>query len=462
MNAWTKWGVGAGVALGLAYALSPLAVWFAAAMAGLFYWAGRGLPASERRWVFGLLAAAVALRLLAVAGLFLSSEQGRTISFFWDGDGVFMKMRAMWIRDVWMATPVFPRDFGLAFDRAYGWTTYLYVLAYIQYLVGLSPYGIHLFNVAVFLATAVALYRLVRPAYGALPSLLGLALLLFLPSLFFWSVSALKESLYVFLAVIALVAAVTVVQGTSWRARAVGLIALAAAVAAIGGVRVGATLIVTLGLAIGFAGGMLARRPSIALLLLVLLPFAVPRGMQRPAVQASIQTRLVQSGVLHLGNVRTQGHSYRLLDQHFYSEGLVASMTPGEQGRFVVRALVSFLIVPLPWQAESGSEMIFVGQQMVWYLLVVFAVAGFFFGLRRDPLVTCMLAGFAVIGGVVIALNSGNIGTMVRHRDTVVPFVLWLSALGAVSIMAKLAARTSSPASSTFDAVRRTPAHAFD
>jgi hypothetical protein len=43
-----------------------------------------------------------------------------------------------------------------------------------------------------------------------------------------------------------------------------------------------------------------------------------------------------------------------------------------------------------------------------------------------------MFAGLIGAGLAVIAMNSGNVGTMVRHRDTVVPFVVWLSALGAV------------------------------
>lgn len=39
------------------------------------------------------------------------------------------------------------------------------------------------------------------------------------------------------------------------------------------------------------------------------------------------------------------------------------------------------------------------------------------------------------------ALNSGNIGTMVRHHDTIVPFVVWLSALGAVTITSRIMRR---------------------
>jgi len=97
----------------------------------------------------------------------------------------------------------------------------------------------------------------------------------------------------------------------------------------------------------------------------------------------------------------------------------------------------------VPSQIQSGPEMVFLGQQVVWYVLVVLVIPGVLAGLKRDRLVTCLLAAFAMVGGAAIALNSGNIGTMVRHRDTIVPFVLWLSALGAVDSLSSVMTRTA-------------------
>ena len=150
---------------------------------------------------------------------------------------------------------------------------------------------------------------------------------------------------------------------------------------------------------------------------------------------------------MHLGHVRTEGNHYKLLDQRFYSalsasqleDGTllavrpVEDMTPVEALRFVSRALISFVVVPLPWQLQSRTEILFLVQQIIWYLMVFFAAIGVVAGLRRDPFVTCLLCGVTAAGALAIGLNSGNIGTLVRHRDTVVPFVVWLSALGAVT-----------------------------
>jgi hypothetical protein len=67
---------------------------------------------------------------------------------------------------------------------------------------------------------------------------------------------------------------------------------------------------------------------------------------------------------------------------------------------------------------------------MIWYLLVLSAGVGIATGIRRDALVTCLLAALTLLTSEAIALTNGNIGTMVRFRDWVVPLLVWLSALG--------------------------------
>ncbi len=89
----------------------------------------------------------------------------------------------------------------------------------------------------------------------------------------------------------------------------------------------------------------------------------------------------------------------------------------------------------------SWSELILVPQQVAWYLMVPLALVGVVAGLRRDVLVTLLLVSYIVVAAVPISLSNGNIGTLVRHRDTVVPFIVWLSGLGAVSLTGWLASR---------------------
>lgn len=432
-----RWGVAGGVALGTLYALSPLTVWFSVAMVGVFFWAGRGLTATERRAVWGILALAVAVRVLAIVVLFAASEPGSNPSFFWDGDGVYLKHRSLIIRDVWLGVPTGLVEFTNGFSRVYGWSSYLYVLAYVQYLTGPGPFGVHLLNVFLFISAAVVLHRMVRPTFGAASAWLGLALMLLLPTLIAWSVAALKEALYVLLMAVAVRAVVMVGRATPAYARLAGLALLAAAVAANSTVRAGALVIMGGGIAIGVVGSVVVRRLVLVLFLIVSLPVAAVQLWQHPGVQDAIMIQLRRAAVTHMGNVRTVGNSYKLLDQRIYSDRdwRLKTMTPPEALRFTVRAVASFIAMPLPWQVTSRAEFVFLGQQVIWDLLVILACVGCVAGIRRDSLVTCLLAGIAVVGGVTIALNSGNLGTMVRFRDTIVPFVVWLSARGAISLV---------------------------
>jgi hypothetical protein len=293
------------------------------------------------------------------------------------------------------------------------------------------------------MAAAVALFRLVRSSYGTQPALLGFALLLFMPTPFLWSVSALKESLYVFLAVVALVSAVTAWRGQTILSRSIATLLLAGSVATIGGVRTGGQAIVVAGLAAGFAATFVLRRAWLVVAVAAILAVVGVRLAHHPFVQTRVMAQLNSSAVQHIGHVRTEGHSYKLLDQRFYSQTDFIPMTLDEGARFAARAVVAFIVSPVPSQIQSGPEMVFLGQQVVWYVLVVLVIPGVLAGLKRDRLVTCLLAAFAMFGGAAIALNSGNIGTMVRHRDTIVPFVLWLSALGAVDSLSSVMTRTA-------------------
>ncbi|SVA95897.1 uncharacterized protein METZ01_LOCUS148751, partial [marine metagenome] len=397
------WGTVAGIALGATYALSPVSVWLLIAIAGLLVWAGRSLTGRERRWVMGILTIGVVLRVLMIAVLFLGSEavdcrwpdnleasldlnaiqraaypeghwdlftdfvwpscsslttgNDHYVTFFWDGDGRALKRRAGSIQNIWLGIPVDPFLRSVAWEP-YAMTSYLYVLAYIQYLLGPAPYAIHLINVVAFFASTLLLYRLVRSAYGRAAALVGLVLLVFLPTPFAWSVSVMKESVYILLGAFGMVAAVAMLRASSVIKRIVALFLLIGAMPVVETVRSGGGLILGTGLGFGVAGGVIARRVSLVLLAFLLVPYAGYRVLGNADVQDRIMSQVRAFGAKHIGHVRTGGNHYKLLDQRFYSKlantGLdqagrrntnnsIETMTPAEALRFSGRALGYFV-----------------------------------------------------------------------------------------------------------------------
>ena len=147
--------------------------------------------------------------------------------------------------------------------------------------------------------------------------------------------------------------------------------------------------------------------------------------------------------------MHTAGLTYKILDDRLYSDrDLIPTMTAPEAGRFVVRALHSYLTVPLPWQIESRAALAFLPEQIVWYLIAMLVPIGAVAGFRRDPVLTSLLLAHGVAVSLMVALSGGNVGTLVRHRGLSIPYFAWLSSLGAVAIVKFILVRVASPSPS--------------
>jgi hypothetical protein len=430
----------AGLLIGVAYTLSPLSVWFAVGGAALIALGGRGLPPRERRWIRGLLVAAIGIRAALAAALFLfgSADHMWFNTFF--GDEQYVIVRSLRLRTLWLDGPISREALFDVFDM-YGQTSYLNMIAYVQLLVGPAPYGIHLLNAVVYLAGAILLHRLVRTAFGRVSAFCTFVGVLFYPTLVVWSSSALKESIN-FLVVTCVIAAAVAIVRAPWTWRPAVALGIVAGLATLATFRAGAVEIMVLGLCGGFAGRFLTRRTwRLAAAALVVVVAAAP-VVHHPRVQAAALVQLRQSAQRHMGHVFTRGHSYKLLDEQFYRSYRSQTMSWEEAKRFVRRAMVSVLLFPAPWHAQSWSELAYVPEQVVWYLVLASAIVGFAAGLRRDALVTCILAAYAIAALAVVSLNTGNIGTLVRHRSFALPYLIALSAIGVTTLLARSRAVT--------------------
>jgi 4-amino-4-deoxy-L-arabinose transferase-like glycosyltransferase len=438
------WAVAAGIALGTTYTLSPIAVWFVIAIAAVFLAAIRGLDARERQAVVAILVIAVLLRVAAIVWLALTADpngQG-LVSFAFDGDGRYMKLKSVLIRHAWLGVPI-DEEWALNSWNTYGWSSYLLVMAYLHVLIGPSPFAAHLVNIALMAAASAILYRTMRWGFGSTVAVGGLALLMFMPTMFFWSISAMKESFQLFLAVVGLAATIGAARARHPLGKCGAVIVAILAIAALDTVRRDVALAIGLGgTGVGLLAFVATRRIGLGLAGLAVVGLAVA-SLWHPAVQPRFLEALRPAAEAQIGNVNTPGHSYKLLDEHFYwlDRGEpIESIRFDEAGRYIGRALVSFVTTPLPWQVSSKPELAFLPVQVFWYVLVGFALMGVGPGFRKDPFTTCLLCGYIVVGATAMSVASGNIGTFVRHRDNVTPYLVWLSLLGIEHTFGRMAA----------------------
>jgi hypothetical protein len=425
-----------GVLAGVVHALSPLTVWSLLAFAGLVWWSGTGLPADERGRTRAILVVGIVLRVAAILGLFLLTDHSRIPFGSLFGDEEYFIRRSTWLRNVALGIPIHNADLIYAFDE-YSYTHYLYVMALVQVLFGFSPYGLHMLSAATYVAGVIALFRLARRAYGPGVALGGLLVLLFLPSLFAWSIAALKEPPYFLIGALLCAAAVAVVRPAPLYRRVAIVVFIVLAAISLQAIRDGGLMIAVAGVTGGWLIAWLSTRPRAALAFAVAAPVVVVASLSVPAVQLRAVQEVRRAAKLHWGHINTAGYVYKTLDDRLYPErSNVDDMSRGETWRFLVRSAVDYVMVPRPWTIESRAALAFVPELMFWYVVVALAPIGFVAALRRDALVTGVLASSAIAAAALVAITSGNVGTLIRHRGLALPYVIWLSGAGASYLIA--------------------------
>jgi hypothetical protein len=438
----------AGFVLAVLYTVSPLGLCAGTLAVAAAALARRNLPDDERRVLTTIVATAMALRVAAIVAIFFTSIPVHDDQFVGalTGDGAYSMTRALRTRDLLLGVPANKYDYVVAFDE-YGRNSYVSFLTLAQVAFGPAPYGVRLMNSALFIAGALLLYRVTRETLGLAPALTGLTAVLFLPTLFVWSISLLKESLYFTGSALILWAAVVVLRADAWRVRVYGVLAGLAGAMVIRDLRSGAILLAASGLVAGLAIRALtsSRRLAAASAMAVILAAASLSIV--PTVQDRVMRALESTAKTHTGHVFTVGHAYKLLDAGYYFNpqtpaASTLTLNAGQSARYVLRAAVSFAVVPAPWQLASVRELAFLPEQLLWYVMLVLLPIGAVAGWRRDPLVTCLLLGFALPTAAVLALTNGNVGTLLRLRGLVTPYLVWVSAVGLCAALAGLARRT--------------------
>jgi hypothetical protein len=348
------------------------------------------------------------------------------------GDEDYYIKRGLWLRNIALDLPVHRFDLEYAFEPN-ARSGFLYVLAFVQAFVGPAPYGLRLMSIAFYVSAVLLLYRAMRDPFGRMPALFGLIVLMFLPTLFVWSTAVLKEALFFLVNGVALVSAMGLVRSLGWRRRAIMLLGIAASGAALQGIRPDGAAFVALGTIGGLALGFIVARPRLLLATAIATPILLAAVLRQPQVQLQTYAVVQSAARQHWGAVVvSHGYGYHLLDARFYEDlNSISSLGFGETMRFVTRGIAAYALRPWPWEVQSLAGAAYIPEQIVWYALAALAAGGAVFAFRRDPMVAGLLVAHALLIGVIAAFTDGNFGTLVRHRALALPYLVWLSGVGA-------------------------------
>lgn len=430
--------VAAGLAIGVGYTLSPLLVVTGIGFVLIVRWARQVPDHEERRILTAMLVAAIGLRVLVIGGLFASTDhQSVPFGTFFGDEDYFIK-RSIWLRHLAMGVPISLADVRYAYDESIQ-TSFVWMLAALQVMFGPSPYGLHLVSALLYVLGAFLIYRTVRPGFGLPASLMGLGLLLFLPSLFMWSIAVMKEPVFFALMAGVVWATVAAARQPSWAIRLLAAGLLVPAALAAETIREGGFVVAGVGTVGGVLLGYVWSRRRLALVIAIAALAALPIALTRGSVQDRLDLVVARAAQRHWDHVHAPGHSYTILEPSFYVDRPApGDLTPSETVRYGVNALAAYVIVPAPWQAMSRAELAFLPEQLIWYLLVALAPFGLRAGFRRDPFLTAILSAHLVMAVALVAMTSGNVGTLVRHRALALPYVVWFGSLGLSMMLARL------------------------
>jgi hypothetical protein len=442
-----RWSVAAGVGLALIYAASPLTTLALAATALLLMTAGRGLPAPERRRLVTILGVALAARFAFIAvvlagGIPLLNDLSVGAL---RGDDAYYVGRAIRARDIALGVTQGKYDYFIVSDE-YGRTSYLQLLTILQTMFGPSPYGMRAINAVLFTSGAYWLFRMARSAFGATAAALGLVAVVFMPSLFVSSTSLLKESTYFFVTAVLLTLTVAAFRHRLLTARLAAVVIAAACLWALDDLRRGALVLSVAGLAAALVLRVVFSTPRRAIAGIVLGAMIAAAAVMQPSIHTRVIDGITSAAKTSAGHVFTNGHAYKLLDEGFYMNPGTPSawpitLTDAQAARFMIRATRSFLFTPWPWEIASRSELAFLPEHMFWLLIVLLAPIGAVAGWRRDPLITSLLIGFVLPTAAALAITNGNVGTLLRLRGLVSPYLIWIAVVGGLSVAEYLLTR---------------------
>jgi hypothetical protein len=273
----------------------------------------------------------------------------------------------------------------------------------------------------------------------------GVAVLLFLPSLFAWSISALKEPLNVFVAAVEVFCAAEIVRARTWGRKALAAVLVAVLAYVLETLRPGQMLVVIVGTIGGLTLGALLRRPRWVLASLLIVPIVAGAGLMQPRVRDAALLGVRTGAFYHSGHVVTEGQSYELIDAKYYNDReLIWRMPAGEAALFAAKAAASYVVEPLPWKMQSRIALAYLPEQMIWLLLMALVPVGFVAAVRRDPSTACLLMAHGLAVVLIVALASGNIGTLIRHRGLALPYLVWFAVLGLCTVLTMFSSRTAS------------------
>ncbi|MDP2905976.1 MAG: hypothetical protein Q8O22_06740 [Candidatus Omnitrophota bacterium] len=325
---------------------------------------------------------------------------------------------------------------------------YTYYLGLVYALFGYSPVTVKLINSLLFIISVYIIYRYLLDNFGQKTAFIFLPLALFIPSMFFWSISGVKDQMIVFFFISGIFSLLYLVKAIKNRKSFfiicgyAPLIFLSAA-----GIRLfRPAALPVFYLMTGLVGSLYVfvslqayhKLIKVGIFLSVTCLLATPAArdlscrVYKRFTYASIAKSMVyQYDAVTRYQIYPERYNY---DEKMKKIG-ITKFNPPSVKEFAVMTLTGFYHVffsPVAWFSRSKTELLASPEGHFMLITFFWAACGIFFCFRNLKLFTLALP-IIVPFFVLLAMLTyfeGNVGTLVRHKSVLLPFYCAILAIG--------------------------------
>lgn len=431
-----------GVLLGLFSAVSPSSFIILAALALVSWAMYSGLPQEDRDFVIGVFLAGVAIRMIFSALFYYLYLLPGRLNFI-APDGETYSQQAWYISNVLagrslyaIPTPEF--IFSNFFEHVnyyagripavgeYEIGLATYFMAFLYTIFGYVPLAFKMINSILSGLSVIIVYDIAKSIFGRKTAFLSMLLVMFWPTIMIFSATNLKDPAIIFF----LCLHIWAMLKSQKEVRLVYVATAGISLVMILMLRTHIALILLATAGIFFSGSLMIRlKPAIRAAAAILIVIVILSPAIQDIFWKGINTMLTkQEGFSY---VKGGTSNYKIYPEAFYrSGGRAREISTVGLILSYFKGVSYFMFSPFPWQTKSFQLLWGALLNMLWYIAFAFSIKGAavaFKCVRREFL---YIGIFLFIMISVFALTSGNIGTVCRHRDMVVPFFLIFASAG--------------------------------
>jgi len=306
-----------------------------------------------------------------------------------------------------------------------GFITYLYAIIYAVF--GYYPLLINLINILLHLMLGVVIFKIAKLVFNSEKvGYYASCLVLFNPTLFYYSTMKTTESIYLILTYSAIYFGLKLRENFSILSFVllllmVALLCLFKEYFAILLCIIYLLFFICLGIS-KFLNLLLQNRYTLLKaaysIILILTLCLVMKNF------AYLMTVLRTAAAYHYGYLVSGGHIYNL----FIFGPDFSGYSYYQWFRYFLNAWYHMLFEPVGFY-PSSLLVLYYPVKVLFLVFCLFATVGFIYFFKKRKSVNSLLLLMIVSLGSIVALSSGNIGTMLRHRDVITPIIFLYTSL---------------------------------